>query len=68
MVKQLSLEARADRSLVEDRVWRSGRWVPDLEFETEPPDYRARLASRRSSMRAHPSAQRHTDPGEPPMP
>jgi hypothetical protein len=66
IVKPLSLEARAERSLVEDRVWDSGRWVLGAEFETEPPDYRARRGSRRSTMRGHPSAQRQTDPGEPP--
>jgi hypothetical protein len=66
MVKPLSLEGRADRTRVEGRACNGSRWAPGAAFETEPPNYRSRAAARRSSMRAHPSAQRRADPGEPP--
>ena len=66
MVKPLSLKGPADRSRVEGRAGIGIRWEPGGPIATEPPDYCSRAASRRSSMRAHPSAQPRTDPGEPP--
>ena len=65
MVEPLTVKGRPALSQVEDRGWRARGRVPGAEPEAEAPNYRARLGSRRSSMRAHPSAQRQTDSGEP---
>jgi hypothetical protein len=66
MVEPPIIEGRPDPSRVQDRAWRGGRWGLGTESEAEPFDYRARVASRRSSMRAHPSAQGKSQRGDEP--
>lgn len=66
MVEPTITDGRPDPSRVQDQVWRGGRWGLGTEFEAKAPDYRARVASRRSSMRAHPSAQGKSQPGDEP--
>ena len=66
MVEPPIIEGRPDPSRVENRVWRGGRWGLGTGTAAEAPDYRARVASRRSNMRAHPSAQGKSQRGDEP--
>ena len=66
MVEPPIIDRRPDPSRDEDRAWRGGPWGLGTGTEAEPPDYRARVASRRTSMRAHPSARGTTQRGDEP--